>query len=33
MSSADRVRHLRDLAERLELLPATERDSMLRKVP
>ena len=33
MSSADRLRQLRDLAGRLEQLPATEeRDLMLRKV-
>jgi hypothetical protein len=33
MSSAERVRNLRDLADRLVRLPATEeRDSMLRKV-
>jgi hypothetical protein len=33
MSSADRLRQLRDLAGRLEQLPATEeRDRMLRKV-
>jgi hypothetical protein len=33
MSSADRLRQLRELEGRLELLPATEeRDSMLRKV-
>jgi hypothetical protein len=33
MSSADRVRQLRELVGRLELLPVTEeRDSVLRKV-